>query len=251
VRDILFDQSADNENVIHNLDPRTKIVVLFSLIVISVSTRPQALSAFAIYGTYLLLLSIVGRVPVLLLCKRFAIAVPFVLLIGVFLPFVEPPVGHGGQPLADSSWWLFWNLIIKALIGIYSLSLLTATTRFNKLLEGFYKLKMPAIFLMLVSFTYRYLFVLVEEAQRMRRARDARAYGGTWLWHGQVIGQMIGTLFLRSYERGERVYLAMCARGYDGTGTFWQLSGTQWQGRDYLFTVCSLVFIVGARWGMS
>ena len=69
---------------------------------------------------------------------------------------------------------------------------------------------------MLASFAYRYIFVLVDEAERMERARDSRCYGGRWLWHAKVIGQMIGTLFLRSYERAERVYVAMVSRGFDG-----------------------------------
>jgi len=75
---------------------------------------------------------------------------------------------------------------------------------------------MPRVMVMILSFMYRYIFVLVDEAMRMRQARDSRNFGGSRLWQMRTIGNMIGTLFIRSYERGERVYAAMLARGFDG-----------------------------------
>jgi cobalt/nickel transport system permease protein len=64
---------------------------------------------------------------------------------------------------------------------------------------------------------YRYSFILIDEMHRMKRARDSRCFGGRWFWQTKVIGHMIGTLFLRSFHRGERVYMAMLSRGYHGT----------------------------------
>ena len=64
---------------------------------------------------------------------------------------------------------------------------------------------------------YRYSFILVDEIQRMKRARDSRCFGGKWLRQTKTIGHMVGTLFLRSFLRGERVYMAMLSRGYNGT----------------------------------
>lgn len=75
---------------------------------------------------------------------------------------------------------------------------------------------MPRVMIMILSFMYRYIFVLVDEVMRMRQARDSRNFGGKRLWQLRTIGNMIGTLFIRSYERGERVYAAMLARGFDG-----------------------------------
>ena len=75
---------------------------------------------------------------------------------------------------------------------------------------------MPRVMIMILSFMYRYVFVLVDEVMRMRQARDSRNFGGSRLWHLRTIGNMTGTLFIRSYERGERVYAAMLARGFDG-----------------------------------
>lgn len=70
---------------------------------------------------------------------------------------------------------------------------------------------------MLLSFMYRYLFVVIDEVTSMKQARDSRNFGGgKKLWQIRTVGNMIGTLFLRSYERGERTYSAMVARGFDG-----------------------------------
>ena len=75
---------------------------------------------------------------------------------------------------------------------------------------------MPRVMVMILSFMHRYIFVLVDEMMRMKQARDSRNFGGKRLWHIRTIGNMAGTLFIRSYERGERVYAAMVARGFDG-----------------------------------
>ena len=75
---------------------------------------------------------------------------------------------------------------------------------------------MPWVMVMLLSFMYRYIFLLTDEVMRMKQARDSRNFGGKRLWQIRTIGNMIGTLFIRSYERGERVYVAMLARGFDG-----------------------------------
>ena len=87
----------------------------------------------------------------------------------------------------------------------------------SQLIKGMEKLGSPKIFTMLTSFMYRYSFILIDEMYRMKRARDSRCFGGRWFWQTKVIGHMIGTLFLRSFHRGERVYLAMLSRGYHGT----------------------------------
>ncbi|MDF1666412.1 MAG: cobalt ECF transporter T component CbiQ [Planctomycetota bacterium] len=247
MKDTLFDQQASPDNFIHSLDPRTKILTLFPLIFVSTSTPPQFLLSFGLYSLYLIVLTALARIPIKLLIKRFLMALPFILMVSAYLPFVEQ------QDLSNpysGGWWLFWNMVIKAFIGIYAMSVLTATTRFAKLIQGFARLRAPQLLLMLLSFTYRYMFVLVEEAQRMKRARDARAYGGRWLWQAKVIGQMIGTLFLRSYERGERVYLAMCSRGYDGTQSLWQNSSEALGRRDYAFALSSISVFILARWGV-
>jgi len=92
--------------------------------------------------------------------------------------------------------------------------------------------------IMILSFMYRYLFVMVDEVIRMRQARDSRNFGGKRIWQLKIIGNMVGTLFIRSYERGERVYGAMVARGFEGQ--IRTLSRLQFRTADLYFTVAFL-----------
>ena len=107
-------------------------------------------------------------------------------------------------------------MAIKSTISVLAVILLSSTTPFPELLRGMEKMKIPHMLTTLLSFMYRYIFVLIDEMQRMRRARDSRGWKGKWVWQAKVIGHMIASLFIRSCERGERVYAAMPARGYGG-----------------------------------
>lgn len=118
---------------------------------------------------------------------------------------------------------LFLTIALKSWISVQAALLLTYTTPFHDLVDGLRALRLPRIMVAIISFMYRYLGVLSAEASRMNRARasrsaavDDRRSGGTVRWRAGVTGSMVGSLFLRSYERSERVYAAMQARGFDG-----------------------------------
>ncbi len=136
-------------------------------------------------------------------------------------------------------------MLIKAYISVLSIILLSSTTSFSRLLEGLERLKFPPVLVMITGFTYRYVFVIAEEVFRMKRARDSRGYGGKWIWNSRIIGEMIGTLFLRSYERGERIYTAMQARGFVGRIVAHSISGLGL--RDVLFMTLVPAYIVTIR----
>jgi cobalt/nickel transport system permease protein len=205
------------------LDARAKIVCMLAVVFVAVSTPPEAWQAFVAYGGLLVLFGMVGRVPWFRLGRRLVIVLPFILLVLVFLPFMRPDFSQGehwvkvlGIRVSSHSLLVIQNVLLKSTTSLCALMLLSATTSFQSLLRGFERLRVPQVFVETVAFAWRYLFVLREEAQRMLRARDARAWRGRWLWQAWTIGLMIGTLFVRSYERAERVYQAMKARGYHG-----------------------------------
>jgi cobalt/nickel transport system permease protein len=219
VRHAFLDQYATLESPVHRLDARAKIIPFFALIVISVSTPPEAWKAFLGYGAFLAAMAAVSRLPLGYILRRAWIIVPFVAMAALFIPFMkdgEYQPGAGWPGVSRSGLMMFWNVAVKSGVAVLSAILLSSTTPFPSLMRGFERLRAPRLLVMLASFAYRYIFVLVDEAERMERARDSRCYGGRWLWQGKVIGQMIGTLFLRSYERSERVYAAMVSRGFDG-----------------------------------
>lgn len=205
------------------LDVRAQILIFFSLILIGVSTPPRAWPAFVVYYAFVLAWVIALRIPLLLFVKRAAVAVPFVLMVGVFVPFLKREAGDTLYPVlggllhvSSSGLWVLANTALKGVLGVAALVTLSAANPFQTVLSGLQWYRAPRALVQIAGFMYRYLFVISEELQRMARARDARGYRGRWLWQARVIGQMIGALFLRSYERAERIYAAMVSRGYDG-----------------------------------
>jgi cobalt/nickel transport system permease protein len=118
----------------------------------------------------------------------------------------------------------FVSILMRGWLAVQMAILLTAVTPFPDLMHALTHLRVPAILVSIISFMYRYLFVLVDEAQRLMRARQARSarlpgtgeHGGSLLWRAKVTGHMVGQLFGRSLERSDRVYNAMLARGYHG-----------------------------------
>ncbi|MFC1991256.1 cobalt ECF transporter T component CbiQ [Chloroflexota bacterium] len=218
-----IDQYSNLDSFIHRLDPRTKLITTLLFILVVISTPPTGWQVFVFYLLLIGILMLLSRVPILYILKRSLVIIPFVLMITIFIPFFKE-----GEVAGSYNIWMWqvsvtynglqvlWNVLFKAWLSILSLILLTSTTTLANLLRGLEKLRMPRIMIMILSFMYRYIFVLVDEVLRMKQARDSRNFGGSRLWQIRTIGNMIGTLFIRSYERGERVYAAMMARGFDG-----------------------------------
>jgi len=236
---------------LHHLEARAKIIAAVALIVICVSTAPQALLALSGYVALLALGILISRVPLTFYLRRALVIIPFAVMVAVFIPFIKRDNGVSYQlGIADltvsrSGLIVLWNVLIKSFIAVLALTVLTATTTFGAMLEGLAQLKVPRVFVTMTGFAYRYLFVLIDELGRMKRARDARCYGGRWLWQGKVIGQMIGTFFLRSYERAERVYQAMIARGFDGKHHRHNMSRLLL--KDYLFVIAIVGLCLALR----
>lgn len=117
----------------------------------------------------------------------------------------------------------FLTIAAKSWVSVQAALLLAFTTPFHELIDGLRELRLPRIMIAIIGFMYRYLGVMGDEATRMNRARASRSAivagrgGGSLRWRGSVTGHMVGSLFLRSYERSERVFAAMQARGFDGT----------------------------------
>jgi len=174
--------------------------------------------------------SVVARLGPLRLVRGAFVALPF-LLVALPLVFVRPgdPLGSidlGPLRLTISGEGLrmFTTIAAKSWLSVQVALLLTYTTPFHDLLDALRELRLPRILVAIIGFMYRYLAVLGDEAQRLLRARAARSAlpeggggGGTIAWRARVTGNMVGSLFLRSYARSERIYDAMIARGFEGT----------------------------------
>lgn len=164
--------------------------------------------------------------------KRLVFEAPF-LLFALSLPLVgpAPDVDVFGVGLSAEGLWAFWNICVKATLGFSISIILAATTPIAELLHGLEHLRMPRIITAITGFMVRYADVITGEMRRMKIARESRAFNPRWFWEGRALAAAAGTLFIRSYERGERVYLAMVSRGYEGSlpvGTEHSASAVQW-----------------------
>jgi cobalt/nickel transport system permease protein len=220
-------------SVVHRLAPQTKLVAQFLFVLIVVATPREAFWAFGLYAALVLAAAAAAGIPAGFLIRRLAIEVPFVAF-AFFLPFV----GQGervdvlGLSLSVEGLWGAWNILAKATIGVLASSLLAATTTMAEFLTGFDRLRVPKAFTSIASFMVRYMDVIADDMRRMRIARRSRGYEGRWIWQAKAIGQSAGALFIRAYERGERVYLAMLSRGY--TGSMPEMGEVRATGRQWL-----------------
>ena len=216
-----LDHHSRVDSPIHRLDAKAKIIVFFTFILVGVSSPPSSSSLFALLAVGLVTMTLVARLPLGHMLKKVLIILPFLFFVALSVPFMKRDGGESvafwGGSISRSGLLILWNVLVKASLGVFSIILLYSTTTFPKLVKAMEQLHLPKVFTILFSFMYRYSFILVDEVQRMKRARDSRCFGGAWLWQVKATGHMVGTLFVRSYSRGERVYLAMLSRGYDGT----------------------------------
>jgi cobalt/nickel transport system permease protein len=150
--------------------------------------------------------------------KRLVLEVPF-LLFAVLLPFI----GGGeridvlGVSVSREGLWGAWNIAAKATLGLGASIVVAATTTMPQFLRGFERLHMPRAFTSTLSFMIRYFDVIADDMRRMKVARQSRGYDPRWIWQARAVATSAGALFIRSYERGERVHLAMLSRGYSGS----------------------------------
>jgi cobalt/nickel transport system permease protein len=203
---------------VHRAPAHLKLVALVSFMLVVVAT-PRGW--FPVFGGYLLLLLAVvtlSRVPFGYLAKRMLIETPFVLF-AVLVPFIAegPRVEIAGVTVSEPGLLAAWGLLAKGSLGVLASLTLAATTDPQDVLVGLRRLRMPDLLVQIMGFMLRYLDVVTAELARMTTAMRSRGCDPRSPRHWPVLARSLGAVFIRSYERGERVHLAMLARGYDGT----------------------------------
>jgi cobalt/nickel transport system permease protein len=250
----LLDRYHYRKSPVHDMDARVKLVLTLAFI-LTVSLTPNgAWVAFPLFLSLTLSVALLSDLGIIFLLSRSLIAIPFALA-AVTAVFARP-----GEPLCSCSllgWQLtatdqgliaFASIMLKSWLSVQMATLLAATTSFPGLLRAMRALRAPRILTAIALLMYRYIFVLVDEAARLQRARDARSAdpdgrgGGTVAWRAQVLGGMIGNLLVRSYERSERVYAAMLSRGYKGE--LLSLSRPPLQRKDFAVTAVFIGFLL-------
>lgn len=202
---------------LHRLAPEVKVAAAF-LFVLGVALTPRrAIWAFAVDLGVLVLVVYLARLRPRFVLARATVIVPF-LLLALTVPFVAsgPRVEVLGLSVSKEGLWGAWNIFAKASLGVTTSIILAGTTEISEILRGLSRLRVPVAFTAIAGFMVRYLEVIAGELRRMRVAMTARGYDPRWLWQVRPIAASAGALFIRSYERGERVHGAMAARGYNG-----------------------------------
>ncbi len=211
------DKYSSTDSPVHRLDARSKALVALFFILMVVTTPPQHLLAFVVYAGLLLWTTALARVPVTFIATRALMVLPFSAFVAIGLPFLggNETTSFLGLRLSVNGLWVLAGVTMKSTLGVAALTLLISTTPFSNLMAGLRSLGAPAFFLDLLALTYRYLFLLVGEAMRLKRAALARGYNPKWLPQAIIVGRLAGSLFVRSYEHAERMYGGMRLRGYD------------------------------------
>lgn len=227
----LHEAGVVGDSPIHRLDPRAKLLGLTAVTVVAVSTSSWPVHVAC--ALTLLAVAVAARVRPRTVWRRARIVLPPVLLVAAVVPLVQ----EDGLALAAT-------IAAKAVIGTFSAVLLGITTSFPDVLHALEKLKTPHLLVLIAAFMYRYLFTIVDEVQRMRAALASRGYAPRHALQVQALGRVATALFLRTYERAERVHLAMLARGFDQRMP--RIDALRFRRADAVF-LCGLVPLLVAR----
>lgn len=224
-----FDRYHHGHSLIHDLDPRVKVVVTVAFILSNALLPDAAWLAFLLAWAFILIANALSGLGLGFTFRRSFIALPFALAaITALFSIPGAPVMSfrflmQDFTITDAGLLRFVSIVIRSWLSVQMAILLVAVTEFPKIVHALNHLRVPTILTVIISFLYRYLFVLTDEVMRLLRAREARSAGaagkrggGSVMWRARVVGNMAGQLFLRSYERSDRVYNAMLARGYKG-----------------------------------
>ncbi|MEU5989150.1 cobalt ECF transporter T component CbiQ [Spirillospora sp. NPDC047418] len=235
---------------VHRLPPQCKLVAVLAFVLLVVATPRERIWAFAVYALLLAAVAAVARIPFGTVARRIVIEVPFVAF-AFLMPFVAEgeKIAVLGLRLSESGLWGAWNILAKGTLGVVASILLAATTEPRLLLLGIERLRMPQLITQIATFMLRYGDVVTAELQRMKVARASRGFEARDLRATGVLAKSVGALFLRSYERGERVHLAMVSRGYDGRMPVLHdvgASAAQWTAAAVLPSAAALVAL--AAW---
>ena len=226
-----LDPYRPRASLIHQLDPRVKFVLAVAFALTTALTPAGAWPVYLLLWSLALSVIIASNLGVGYVLKRSALALPFALAALPLLftipgtPLFAARLGPWALTLSAAGAERCASILFKSWISVQMAIVLAASTSFPDLLLAMRAVKIPRLLVATVGLMWRYLFVLADEALRLMRARAARSgsaqqpglkAGGSWVWRARVTGGLAGNLFLRALERGDRIYAAMAARGYDG-----------------------------------
>ena len=202
---------------IHDLPPHLKILSLLTFLIVCVATPIQNYWAFIGFALLIFTLLRMAKLPVFTIAKRATIEIPF-LIFAFLMPFFSAGERFEllGVEISRPGAIAAASIITKGTLGVLTAILLSGSTPAREILRGFELLKMPSLLVQIMTFMLRYMNVITDEMERMKVARLSRGFEERGIRDWKFIAGTAGALFVRSYERGERVHTSMIARGYEG-----------------------------------
>lgn len=211
-----LDLLANGDTAIHRLDARAKVLVTIVFIICVVSYNRYELTALFPFLVFPAVMVALSGLPPLFIINKITLLCPFVLAVGIFNPVFDREILLQLGPLGVSGGWIsFASILVRSALTVGAAFILVGVTGFTAVCQALERLGMPQVFAVQLLFLYRYIFVLTEESGRATRARELRSCGKK----GQGIrsfGSLVGHLLLRTWQRAERIHMAMLARGFTG-----------------------------------
>lgn len=251
------------KSTVHRLDARIKLPLALAFILVTAFTPHGAWAVYLLLWTILLAAVILSELGITLVLKRALLALPFMLAALPVLftipgsPLFSFSLGNIDLTASQAGLERFLSIALKSWISVQCAVLLAASTQITDLLKAMRTIRIPRLLVAIIGLMYRYLYVMVAEVQRLLTARASRSgesghpglkQGGSLRWRASVTGGMAGNLLLRSFERSDRVYSAMLARGYDGEVRSYPQPGLTVQSKLILafgLTVLFLILLLG------
>lgn len=210
-----LDEISQKSTFIHKLHPLAKLIVSIFYIIMTVSYGKYEIISMIPLLIYLVVVFNAGDIPLKPILKRSLIVLPIAIGLGIFNPMLDNKQILIFSNISISRGWIsYLSLIIKSFLSVICALLLISTTSMDKLSKVLHKLHIPKIIIMQLLFTYRYIYVLLEEFANIWTAYSLRAPNQNGI-HYKLWGPLLGQVLIRTYDRAERIYSAMKLRGYN------------------------------------
>ena len=236
---------SEASGLLQRIDSRAKIITVFVFLVCILSLSPFNISTLILYGAFPIVSCSMGNISYYRVAKRSLVVLPFVAFIGIFNPLIDTrTMFYIGGTSISAGWVSFFSIILRGMLSAQVVFILIMSSGFYNTCNALSRLGVPSVLTVQMLFVYRYIFVLIQEAVSMQRARASRGFGKR-NYPFRLWGVFIGQLFLRTIRHSEAVRNAMQARGFNGK--IHSPTHNSWTARDSVFVVLWCLFFILLR----
>lgn len=210
---------ADGDTIIHKIHPFVKIIISLVYIILVVSVKKYNIDNLLAFFLYPIIIFQIIKVPSRYIVKRILFVLPFSIMAGISNIIFEREIAIKIMNVSISYGVIsFTSLILKTILTVLAVIILVVSTPMNMIFSELRRLKVPSVITTQLMFTYKYISLIAREGKNMYLSYSLRKGESKGIYL-KDIGMFLGQLILRSFERAERLYIAMKCRGYDEEST--------------------------------